>query len=99
MKCVRGRRFRGSGAYAQGHIPGAVHLSLNSIVSTVDGVPFEFDQGEVQQALSQAGVRPKTTVVIYDDLGMMNAYPNLNPIRPPGCSVTRIRSSWIAPSP
>ena len=65
--------IRSAEAYAAGHIPGAAHLPLSSIVSTVNRIPFEFNQEGVQDALSRAGVQPDMTVVMYDDLGMMNA--------------------------
>lgn len=64
---------RGASAYAEGHIPGALHIPLGDIASTINDIPLEFDQGEVQTALNQAGLRPDQTIVIYDDLGMMSA--------------------------
>ncbi|NLG99365.1 MAG: sulfurtransferase [Chloroflexi bacterium] len=64
---------RSGSAYAQGHIPGAVNIPLNAIIAEVDGIAFEFDQDKVQEALNQAGIDPEMTLVIYDDLGMMNA--------------------------
>lgn len=59
--------------YAGGHIPGAVNLPVTEITESVDGIPFEFDQQEVQSALNRIGLQPDMTVVIYDDLGMMNS--------------------------
>lgn len=64
---------RSAEAYQQGHVPGAVNLLVGEISSTVDGIPMEFDRGEVQDALNRSGVEPESTVVIYDNLGMMNA--------------------------
>ncbi len=60
-------------AYVQAHIPGAVNVSSNDVVSTIDGVPATFDAAKVQATLSAAGLAPDMTAVIYDDLGMMNA--------------------------
>jgi len=59
--------------YAQAHIPGAVNVPVGDITSTVEGLPFEFDFNEVQSALNRIGLRPDMTVVIYDNLGMMNS--------------------------
>jgi thiosulfate/3-mercaptopyruvate sulfurtransferase len=64
---------RGANAYAQGHIPGAVHVSVGDISSTIDDIPLEFDREEVQATMNQAGLAPDNTLVVYDDLGMMNA--------------------------
>lgn len=60
-------------AYSHGHIPGAVNIPVGAITSTNNGIPFEFDQQEVQDTLNKAGLTPDMTAVIYDDLGMMNA--------------------------
>lgn len=60
-------------AYESGHIPGAVNVPVNDVTSTVEGVPFEFDQQETQAALNRIGLQPDMTAVIYDDLGMMNS--------------------------
>lgn len=60
-------------AYNAGHIPGAVNLPIEAIISTVNGVPFEFDVNKVKPALEGIGLSPEMTAVIYDDLGMMNS--------------------------
>lgn len=65
--------MRSGDAYAQAHIPGAVNVPVGAIASTVDDIPLEFDREEVQDTLNNAGLEPDMTVVIYDDLGMMNA--------------------------
>jgi len=59
--------------YERAHIPGAANIPVEDITSTVEGVPFEFELDEVQQALNRIGLRPESTVVIYDDLGMMSS--------------------------
>jgi thiosulfate/3-mercaptopyruvate sulfurtransferase len=59
--------------YAQAHIPGAVNVSVSDISSTINNIPMEFDRKEVQTALNRIGLTPDTTVIIYDNLGMMNS--------------------------
>ena len=59
--------------YRQAHIPGAVNVPVGDVTSTVDGVPFEFDSEKVQEALNRIGLHPDSTVVIYDNLGMMDS--------------------------
>jgi thiosulfate/3-mercaptopyruvate sulfurtransferase len=61
------------GQYAQAHIPGAVNVPGGDITSTVDGVPFEYDSEKVQETLNRIGLRADSTVVIYDNLGMMDS--------------------------
>lgn len=70
---VRVFDLRGADAYDQGHIPGAIHIPVSEISSSIDEVPMEFDREEVQAVLNQSGLEPGMTAVIYDDLGMMNA--------------------------
>ncbi len=70
---VRILDIRSQQAYNKGHIPGAVNIPVGEIVTTVNGVPFMFDQQGVQQALDRSGLTPDMTAVIYDDLGMLNA--------------------------
>lgn len=70
---VRLLDMRSPSDYAEGHIPGAVNIPVNEIVAAVDGVPFEFDEAKVQDALNASGLTPDMTAVIYDDLGMMNS--------------------------
>ncbi len=65
--------MRSADAYARGHVPGAVNVPVGQIASTVDGIPLEFDHDKVQDTLNRAGIGPETTVVIYDNLGMMDA--------------------------
>lgn len=64
---------RSAEAYAAGHIPNAVNITLDDIASTINNVALEFDDAKVTAALGRAGITPQTTVVIYDDLGMMSA--------------------------
>lgn len=65
--------MRGASDYASGHVPGAVNVPVGQIASTIDGIPLEFDRDKVQDTLNRAGIGPDTTVVIYDNLGMMDA--------------------------
>lgn len=65
--------MRSSEAYLQGHIPGAVNITIGAIASTINNIPFEFDLQGVQDTLNVAGLTEETAVVIYDDLGMMNS--------------------------
>lgn len=65
--------MRSPEAYQSGHIPDAVNVPVSDITSTINGVPFEFDQPEMQATLNRIGLDPEMTIVIYDDLGMMSA--------------------------
>jgi thiosulfate/3-mercaptopyruvate sulfurtransferase len=65
--------IRPEAEYLQGHIPGAVNIPVEDIVSSVGGVPFIFDEQSVQEALNRAGLTPDTIAIVYDNLGMMNA--------------------------
>lgn len=70
---VRVLDVRPANSYEAGHVPTAVNVPLEDIASTVNDIPLEFDGDKVAAALSSAGVIPESTVVIYDDLGMMSA--------------------------
>lgn len=70
---VRVVDMRSPEAYQETHIPGAVNVPVGDITSTINGIPLEFDREETQAALNRIGLTPDMTVVIYDDLGMMNA--------------------------
>ena len=59
--------------HEEAHVPGAVSVPVDAVVTTVDGVPFELDLDGAVDALRAAGLRSDHTVVIYDDLGMMDA--------------------------
>jgi thiosulfate/3-mercaptopyruvate sulfurtransferase len=59
--------------YANGHIPGAVSVPVSRIAPTVDGIPFQFSESGVQSVLDEIGLLPDTTVILYDDLGMMDS--------------------------
>lgn len=65
--------MRPASAYADGHIPGAATVPVDSISSTINNISMEFDRDEVQSALNRIGLTPEMTVVIYDNLGMMNS--------------------------
>lgn len=60
-------------SFIEAHVPGAVNLPVGAITATVDRVPFELDVERVTAALGGIGLESDHTVVIYDDLGMMNA--------------------------
>lgn len=64
---------RSASDYDSGHVPGAVNIPVGEISSTINGVPLEFDRAEMQNALNRSGITPETTVIIYDNLGMMDA--------------------------
>jgi thiosulfate/3-mercaptopyruvate sulfurtransferase len=64
---------RSAEGYATSHIPGAVNIAVDDIASTINDIPIEFDGVKVAGALEGAGISPESTVVIYDDLGMMSA--------------------------
>ncbi|NDJ60683.1 MAG: sulfurtransferase [Chloroflexi bacterium] len=59
--------------YAAAHIPGAANVPVGDISSTIDRISLEFDEDEVQATLNRIGLTPEMTVVIYDNLGMMNS--------------------------
>ncbi len=65
--------MRSADAYAESHIPGAVNVPLADIASTINTIPLEFDQTEVQATLNRIGLLPEQTAIIYDDLGMLNS--------------------------
>ena len=68
---VRVIDMRAPEAYAAAHIPGAVNVPVDMISSTVNEIPGEFDQAEVEQTLGDIGLEKDMTAVIYDDLGMI----------------------------
>ncbi len=58
---------RGADAYAEAHIPGAVHLELPAITTTVDGVPgMLVDAGTFATVMQRLGVGDDSTVIVYD---------------------------------
>ncbi len=60
--------------YAAGHIQGAANLPLAAITRTVNGVPEMLGPlAELEQTLGQRGVTLETRMVIYDDLGGIQA--------------------------
>jgi thiosulfate/3-mercaptopyruvate sulfurtransferase len=59
--------------YSAGHVPGAANISVDTIASAIDGIPLQFDGVKVETALDMLGLTPDMAVVIYDDLGMMDA--------------------------
>lgn len=61
---------RGKADYLNGHIPGSVYLSRNSILTTVDGVPGMLRPVEqVRELIEEAGIGNNTRVIVYDDSG------------------------------
>ena len=86
--------------YATAHIPGAVNIPADTIVSTINNIPLEFDQDKVQAILNRSGFAPGMTVVIYDDLGMMNAARLFWTLEYVGHQDTRILNggwnAWVA---
>jgi thiosulfate/3-mercaptopyruvate sulfurtransferase len=60
--------------YANGHIPGAVHLELNRIRTTVGRVPkMAAGADQLSAVFSGLGIDGRTTVVAYDDIGGLHA--------------------------
>lgn len=53
-------------AYTEGHIPGAIHLDVNSLSETRDGVAGLLRPAEqVRKALGDAGIDPARHVIVY----------------------------------
>lgn len=60
--------------YAKGHIKNAINLPINEIRAVVNGVPGMMPPvGQLEEKLGSLGISNDTTVVIYDDLGGLNA--------------------------
>jgi thiosulfate/3-mercaptopyruvate sulfurtransferase len=59
--------------YNHGHIPGAVNVPVDNIVATIDEVPFVLDESMIQAIINQSGLTPDMTVILYDDLAMLDA--------------------------
>lgn len=60
--------------YAAGHVPGAVSLPVGEITRTAGGVPGMLAPvEEVARALGERGVTRKARVVVYDDVGGVEA--------------------------
>ncbi len=62
--------------YPYGHIPGAVNLDLNELLTTINGVPGRLmSQSAVEEVLGRLGLARESTVVIYDEgMGPLAAY-------------------------
>jgi thiosulfate/3-mercaptopyruvate sulfurtransferase len=66
--------LRPTGQYSAGHIPGAVQLNLSAVLTTVDGVPSQVvDAATIANVLGSRGIKPDTTVVIYDNASSLDA--------------------------
>ena len=60
--------------YQRFHVPGAVYLPYEAlVVSRRDGVSVALSRERLQTLLGQLGIRRDSHVVIYDDLGGLNA--------------------------
>jgi len=58
----------------EGHIPGAVYLSVSAIRVPVQNVGFRLPtKSEGEKILGSLGIAKETMVVIYDDMGGLNA--------------------------
>lgn len=65
---------RSPDVYADGHIPGAVNLSLPTLQTFRDGTPeMLVGQPEFEARVGQLGVRETDTVVLYDEMWGMPA--------------------------
>lgn len=65
---------RSRGAYAKGHIPGAVHLGADDVIdpnSHVKGALLPFET--LADMLGERGIGTETRVVLYDDKGGFHA--------------------------
>jgi thiosulfate/3-mercaptopyruvate sulfurtransferase len=61
---------RGANSYQEGHIPGAVYISMGDLVDQKAPIRGMLaTQSQVEALLGQAGISPATTVVVYDDNG------------------------------
>jgi thiosulfate/3-mercaptopyruvate sulfurtransferase len=66
--------LRQKAKYDAGHVPGAVHLDLNHIRTTVNGVPgMVAPAAQLAEVFGALGIGAETTVVAYDDVGNMLA--------------------------
>lgn len=62
------------GDYAKGHIPGAVYLNVNDSRIAVPAGGFRLPTAEEgAKLLGGLGITPETMVVVYDDMGGLNA--------------------------
>ena len=60
--------------YARGHIPGAVHLDLAETRAQASEGVFRVPTAEEgRRVMTQLGITPETTVVLYDDEGSLHA--------------------------
>ena len=60
--------------YTRFHIPGARYLPYNAITqSTKKGVSLSVGSQQVMKVLGQLGLKPEMHIVIYDDIGGLNA--------------------------
>lgn len=60
--------------YQRFHIPGAIHLPYSAInYSTKDRVSYSIGKGNMIKILGMLGVTNKNHIVIYDDMGGLNA--------------------------
>ncbi|ROR32687.1 sulfurtransferase [Inmirania thermothiophila] len=60
--------------YRRFHIPGAVHLPFGALVQRGrDGVVLRVPDARIFALLGQLGIRRESHVVVYDDIGALNA--------------------------
>ena len=60
--------------YARGHIPGAVHLDFTETRAQASEGVFRVPTAEEgRRLMTQLGITPETTVVLYDDEGSLHA--------------------------
>src|SRR4029079_4364311 len=66
--------LRPAEAFAQGHVPGAIHIDLwgVSLVDT-DPAPLKAFMWMIEHVLNYRGVDASTRVVVYDDISGMRA--------------------------
>jgi thiosulfate/3-mercaptopyruvate sulfurtransferase len=60
--------------YAAGHIPGAIHVTVNQTRLALKEPGFSLPPDyEIEEMLGRLGIAPETMVVLYDDVGGLNA--------------------------
>ncbi|MCK8058189.1 MULTISPECIES: sulfurtransferase [unclassified Fusibacter] len=64
---------RGEEAYSKGHLDTAISLAPSALTKDAEIGGLVADQSQVEQVLSNAGIKNQDTLLIYDDNGGVNA--------------------------
>jgi len=59
--------------YLESHIPNAVHLDIETLRTTNNGITQVISQDQLNEILSELGINKETIIVLYDDSGGLNA--------------------------